>query len=278
VGRPNKRGKSASNDREANRAYHDRVAGRYDQIYQGPRWDVWYELSYAGVKPYLPVNLRDPVLDLGCGTGYFGLKMARSGYDTTFSDLSIGMLEAARRKVEEQGLTERAQFLQADIMDLSALPENHFALAVAQGDVLSFATHPPHALKEIRRVLQPGGVLVASVDQTYAALEHYAEKGDLDGLDDLIRTQEMQWLARDQRERFTVRTFTPNAIRDFLEKAGFELLDLFGKTVLNLKTLEPVLDDPASRRKVIALEKKLHRRSDALGLASHLQFAARLRP
>lgn len=235
-------------DARANRAYHERVAARYDEVYRGPRWRAWYELSWAGLKPHLPREVRAHVLDVGCGTGYFGLRLAKSGFQVTLSDLAEEMLEVARRKAAEQRLTDRLQFVRADVMDLSVLPAGHFALAVAMGDVLSFAADPPKALKELRNVLRPGGVLVASVDQTYAAAEHYAEKQDLEGLEALLERGEIQWLAHDRTERFTVHTFTVEELHEALRRAGFEVLDLFAKTVLPLKKLEAFLRGRAPSR------------------------------
>jgi ubiquinone/menaquinone biosynthesis C-methylase UbiE len=269
--------KNNDHDLQANRQYHERVAARYDDIYNGPRWDAWYELSWEALKAHIPSDLRAPIIDLGCGTGRYGLRIAKSGYSVTFSDLAENMLEVVRRKAAEQHLTERCSFLRADIMDLNAFPKDHFALAIAQGDPLSFAAYPPKALKEIRRLLRPQGILVASVDQTYAALAHYAEKNDLEGLGRLLQRGEMEWLAHEQEERFTVHTFTVEGLRELLEQAGFEVLDIFGKTVLPFKKLEPLFDDPEATRKVLALEKKLCRKPSAMGLASHLQFTARLR-
>ncbi len=264
-------------DPQANRRYHDRVAPKYDEIYRGARWTAWNELSWSAMKAHLPRNLRTPIVDLGCGTGRYGLRLAKSGYGVTLFDLSSGMLESARRKATEMALLERVSFVQADVMDLAVLPRGHFGLAVAQGDVLSFAQRPPVALREIRKILEPGGILIASVDQTYAGLEHYAEKGDLDGLERLVQRREMEWLAHEQAERFPVHTFSAEDLRALLDDAGFEVLDLFGKTVLPFKKLEVLLEAPEQAERILALEKSLCRRPSALGLASHLQVAARLK-
>ncbi len=261
----------------ANRSYHDRVAKNYDRIYSGPRWEAWNEISWTGLKHFVPTDLRAPIIDLGCGTGRFGLKLAKSGYHVTLQDLSQGMLEISRRKAMEMGVEDKVEFHHSDVMDLSRLPASTYALAIAQGDVLSFAASPSKALKAIARLLQPEGVLVASIDQTHAALLHYAEKSDLDGLEKLICTGEMTWLARDPKERFPVHTFTPEKLKRTLEKCGFDCLDLFGKTVLPFKKLEGLFEDKASVRKIMALERKLCRQPSAMGLASHLQFAARLK-
>jgi ubiquinone/menaquinone biosynthesis C-methylase UbiE len=259
----------------ANENYHDRVSKRYDDIYVGSRWDHWYDISWFPMKAHVPSDLRAPIADLGCGTGKYGLRVAKSGYSVTLSDLSNGMLEVSRRKAAEMGVTERVNFVKADVMDLSELPREHYALAIAQGDVLSFAAHPPKALKEVKKILRPGGVLVASLDQKLAAIDHYVEKSDLDGLEKLLRTGEMEWLARDANERFPVHVFTPEELREMFERAGFEILDLFGKTVLPFKKLEHLFDDERKTEKILQLEKKLCRIPSAMGRASHLQITAR---
>ncbi|HLX64164.1 MAG TPA: methyltransferase domain-containing protein [Planctomycetota bacterium] len=263
------------NMKTPNESFHDRIARRYDEIYSSARWARWFEISWAGIKPHIPSDLRAPIVDLGCGTGKYGLRLAKSGYAVTLSDLSRGMLEVCRQKAAVQGLDERVTFVKADVMDLSELPRERFALAIAQGDPISFAAHAPKAVKEISKILRPGGVLVASVDAMLAALDHYAEKSDLDGLELLVKNGEMEWLANDESERFPVHTFTPEKLRALFESAGFEVLDLFGKTILPFKKLEALFENEEASERIMALEKKLCRIPSALGRASHLQIAAR---
>ncbi len=259
-----------------NERYHDRVAQRYDEIYRSPRWALYFELSWDGLKPHIPSDLRAPIVDLGCGTGKYGLRLAKSGYTVTLSDLSRGMLDAARNKAAQLGIDARCEFVKADVMDLSELPREHFALVIAQGDPFSFADNPARAVKEAWKILRPGGVIVASLDATLAALDHYAEKSDVDSLERLVKSGTMEWLANDESERFPVHTFTPEKLRALFENAGFEVLDLFGKTVLPFKKLEAFLaEDPDAAARIMALEKKLCRVPSAMGRASHLQIAAR---
>ncbi|MEI6235016.1 MAG: methyltransferase domain-containing protein [Planctomycetota bacterium] len=260
---------------EANEAYHDRVAHRYDDVYANSRWDRLFDIAWAGIKPHIPSDLRAPVVDLGCGTGKYGFRLAKSGYSVALSDLSRGMLEVCRQKAAALGVEARVSFLKADIMDLSELPRNHFALAIAQGDPLSFAEHPAKALKEIMKILRPGGVLIASLDQTLAAIDHYVEKSDVDGLETLLKTGDMEWLAREEDERFPVHTFTPERLRTLFENAGFEVLDMYGKTVLPFKKLEALFENDETAERLLALEKKLCRIPSAMGRASHVQVTAR---
>lgn len=262
--------------RDPNESYHDRIAHRYDEIYKSRRWEIYFELSWAGVKPHVPSDLRAPIVDLGCGTGKYGLRLAKSGYTVTLSDLSRGMLEAARNKAAQMGVEARVNFVKADVMDLSELPRNHYALAIAQGDPFSFAENPARAVKETWKILRPGGVVVASLDATHAAMEHYIEKNDLDALESLVKSGTMEWLANDESERFPVHTFTPEKLRALFEGAGFEVLDLFAKTVLPFKKFERLFEeDESATERILALEKKLCRIPSSMGRASHLQIAAR---
>jgi hypothetical protein len=91
-----------------------------------------------------------------------------------------------------------------------------------------------------------------------------------------VRGGEMEWLAHDANERFPVHTFTPERLKDMFETAGFEVIDLFGKTVLPFKKLEPLFEDDEKAERLLALEKKLCRIPSAMGRASHLQITARL--
>ena len=144
--------------------YHDRVARRYDASYEDDYWQVHDTLTWTYLKPHLPRDLSQPVLDLGCGTGKWGIKLLQSGFSVTFVDISGAMVERARTKVTELGLERRAAFLQADLCDLGALPAATFAFAVALGDPICCASSPPKALKEIARRMRPDGVLVATLD------------------------------------------------------------------------------------------------------------------
>src|SRR5262249_30048806 len=153
----------------------------------------------------------------------------------TFVDLSIKMVDQARGQVEETGGSERAAFLQADLMDLSSLPRDHFGLALAMGEPIGLAESPGHALKEVARLLGDGGVLVGTVDNRVACVDYYLAQNDPAELESFLHSGRTQWLTRDRSERFPIHTFEPGGIRRLLESAGFELLDMIGKTVLPMR-------------------------------------------
>ncbi len=94
-------------------------------------------------------------LDLGCGTGSLLERMLEKALTVIGVDGSPRMLELARRR-----LSERADQVSLRIGELEHLPlrdgEADFA---AVSMVLHHLSHPGEALKEIRRVLRPGGLL-----------------------------------------------------------------------------------------------------------------------
>jgi SAM-dependent methyltransferase len=263
---------------ERSEAFHDRVAGRYDTVYGGPYWEAYERLSWDGVRPYIPTNLRAPVADLGCGTGLYGLKLLKSGYPVTFVDLSQKMLDQAEHKAAALGTQKYslARFLKADLADLGALESAHFSLLVAQGDPISHAgRNAEKAFRECARILAPGGTLVASVDASYGAIEHFLDARDVAGLENFLRSGMTEWLAHDDEERFPVRMFTPDELRGVVRDSGLEVVDLFGKTVLPLRKQGALLEDGEAFLRLLTLEKRLSRTESLLGRASHLQIAAR---
>jgi len=262
--------------RDANQRYHDRIAGRYEAIYDDAYWQWHDALTWDYLKPHLPADLSSPVLDLGCGSGKWGRKLLKSGYRVTFVDLSHQMLDAARLQVAQSGGEDRALFVQADLVALAALPANHFGLAVAMGEPIGLAADPSLAMRQIARCLAPGGRLVATFDNRIACVDHYAERGESRELEQFLRNGRTRWLTRDAAERFEIHTFEPRQLRRLAEAGGFEVLEMLGKTVLPMRRYREQLAEPADRRRWAQIERRLARDPDNFARCAHLQIAARL--
>lgn len=279
---PRHRGHSPQHDprpggRDASRRYHDRVARQYDAIYDDPYWAFHDELTWRAVKPHVPRDLSARCLDLGCGTGKWGLKLLKTGLATTFVDHSGAMVEQARRKVDEMGSAKaaKAALIVADIVDLAPLPDGEFALALAMGDPLSICSDPQRAANAMHRILRAGGVVIATADNKLAALPHLAERGSLDALEEFVRTSRTHWLTADAREQFELTTFTPATLRKLFERAGFEVLDLIGKTILPVRQNKRLLEPRGAVERLLELEQALMRDPAAAATAAHLQITAR---
>ena len=262
--------------RDASRRYHDRVARQYDAIYDDPYWEFHDQLTWAAVKAHLPRDLSAACCDLGCGTGKWGLKLLKSGFATTFVDHSANMVDQARAKAEAMGArAKKATLLVADIVDLSAIPDASFHLTVAMGDPLSICSDAQRAAREMYRTTAPGGVVIATADNKLAAVDHYLTHGSVEELEQFVATSRTRWLTPDEREQFELTTFTPATLRKLFEKAGFEVVELRGKTILPVRQHKHLLAEPGQFDRLLRLELELGKDPSAAARAGHLQVVAR---
>ncbi len=96
------------------------------------------------------------VLDVGCGDGALVCVLAAKGADATGVDPDLAMLDAARSRASRAGL--RARFLEGRVERLP-FPDASFDV-VAAVTVLCFVKDAAEAVREMARVLRPGGRLV----------------------------------------------------------------------------------------------------------------------
>ena len=148
---------------ETEKASH--VKGVFDSV--APKYDLMNDLMSMGLhrawKAYtvMVANLKegDQVLDIAGGTGdlslAFSKKVGKSGC-VVHTDINEAMLSTGRDRLVDLGV-----FLPTLVCDAEKLPfpDNHFNLvSVAFG--LRNMTHKDVALKEMNRVLKPGGKLL----------------------------------------------------------------------------------------------------------------------
>lgn len=263
-------------DSEASRRYHDRVAPKYDAIYDYPFWEFHDEITWRLIKPHLPRDLSARCADLGCGTGKWGLKLLKSGFATTFLDSSPGMIEQVNARLAEMGPRgQKATTVVGDIVNMPDLPDGTFALLLAMGDPLSICSDAAAAAREIARVLCPGGIAVATADNRLAGIDHYIERGNLDALEQFVRDGKTRWLTDAQEERFELTTFTPQQLRKLFLSAGLEVLDVTGKTILPIRQNRKLLQYPHAMERLLKLEMDLQKDPASLGRCGHLQLTAR---
>ena len=259
-------------NRDPRESYHDRIAGRYEEVYRSHYWRLYREISWRHLARFLPRERPARALDLGCGPGWFGARLLKAGLEVTFLDISRAMVDQARRTVAELGRPEPCRFVQADMERMEAVESGAYHFATAQGDTLSFTARPERALKELHRVLRPGGRAVLSVDHKAAAARAYVTKGRLEELPRFLRDGRSQWLARRPEERFPLRMVEPEELERMRRRQGFATLGLVGKLALFRREDEKLLA-ATPRRRLVALEERVHARPHWLGLCHHFQVA-----
>jgi SAM-dependent methyltransferase len=110
------------------------------------------------------VGPRDHVLDIGCGTGQSTRDAAGAAVSAVGVDVSVPMLERARRLSDEQGLTN-VTYLEADAQ-VHPFPPASFDLGISRFGTMFFAD-PVAAFTNIGRALRPGARLVLLVWQEH---------------------------------------------------------------------------------------------------------------
>ncbi len=102
-------------------------------------------------------NRTGSVLEVGVGTG-LSLPDYRRDLDIVGIDLSREMLEKARQRVEELGLTNVKGLHEMDAGELE-FPEHTFDTVVAMY-VMTVVPDPEKVMRELSRVTKPGGEVV----------------------------------------------------------------------------------------------------------------------
>ncbi|GAA2412314.1 methyltransferase domain-containing protein [Streptomyces glaucosporus] len=164
---------------EANAVY---THGHHESVLRSHRWRTAAN-SAAHLLPELAPGRS--VLDVGCGPGTITADLAAlvAPGEVTAVDASGDVLEEARATAAGRGLTN-VRFARADVLALD-FPDGSFDVVHAH-QLLQHVADPVAALREMRRVCRPGGV-VAARDSDYAAMAWYPEVPGLDGWLDLYR-------------------------------------------------------------------------------------------
>lgn len=147
--------------KEKIRQMFDGIAPDYDRLNHLMSLGVDRSWRRRALRWIVDAQRPQRILDIACGTGDFSLAIAgRMHADSRITglDLSEGMLAVMREKVEAAGLSERISCLQGDC---EAMPfaDGSFDVATIAFGIRNFE-HREAALREILRVLRPGGRLV----------------------------------------------------------------------------------------------------------------------
>jgi ubiquinone/menaquinone biosynthesis C-methylase UbiE len=154
--------------REAVRQLFDKESSSWGDRYDRPartlsQLDVTARLAVANRMVKAADRTTSPhpfILDLGCGTGEGTSRIYQEGMTVIAADLSTEMVRTAVR---------RFSVLQGCVADAVNLPFESERFDIVQSlGVLEYIGPYERAVRELRRVLKPGGTLVISVPNRHS--------------------------------------------------------------------------------------------------------------
>lgn len=150
---------SASDKEEIRQFFDDMSVGRNETIRASPIISYEQELRAHTVLELLAVKPGERVLDIGCGNARDIARIAELGGDVVGVDISAGMVAAARQELERMGKSGIA----LRVGDATSLdfPDASFDKVLCS-EVIEHIPDAPRALREMHRILKPGGSLVLS--------------------------------------------------------------------------------------------------------------------
>jgi len=136
----------------------DNIAPTYDTLNHRLSWNIdklWRKKALNRLKAYKPQS----ILDIATGTGDFAIQAAQILKPTkvTGTDISEGMMNVGRQKVNTLKLDNVISFAKEDCMALS-FEGNTFDAVTAAFGIRNFQ-NLDQGLREMCRVLKPGGHL-----------------------------------------------------------------------------------------------------------------------
>ena len=201
------------------------------------------EMGFLERELELPPQAR--IVDLGCGAGRHSIELTRRGHRVVGVDISLTLLEAAKRRAGEASVEIR--FLHLNLADLGEGlgEEGPFDAAICLCEsglgVLGGEQQDLRFLSAVHGLLKPGGRFAIT---TFNALRRYRNPGShFDHIRSVVR-----WQAPGGRPHEDQRLYSPSELSMMLLLSGFREVSVwacspgsFARQPLRLDDIEMLL-------------------------------------
>ena len=177
-------------------ASYDQVAAEYAEKFKDEMDDKPFDRDCLD-RLAREVGSLGPICDMGCGPGQIARHLHRQGVDTLGVDLSPRMI------AEAQKLNPEIHFHQGDMLALPDADNSWGGIAAFYCIIHVPREQVVHALREMKRALRPGGVLLLAF--------HIGEK--IEHLDEFF----------EKPVNLDFAFYLPTEMENWLKEAGYEL-------------------------------------------------------
>ncbi|WP_423130570.1 class I SAM-dependent methyltransferase [Gaoshiqia sp. Z1-71] len=186
------------------------IAREYDTYYQSEQGRLVDELEKQAILNLLKPVSPGKMLEIGCGTGHWTEFFSERGFHITATDVAESMLTFARKKAISQ-----VQWMTADVRQLPFADHTFDQVAVITA--LEFCGDINHAFAEMKRVLKPGGWLIAGCLNSDSTLGKIKEQ------DPVFRHGD--FMSREQLRSHLLKIGHPEITECVHLSADFQILD-----------------------------------------------------
>lgn len=143
----------------------------YLRLYQFPEERTAPEVAFLGRELGTRIPANGQVLDLACGQGRHAVPLAQHGFHVTGLDYQQHLLDAAARRAREQGVT--LALVRGDMRQLPCV-DMAFDAVMNLFTAFGYFSDAENAgvLREVARVLRPGGWFIIDVANRDALIRH----------------------------------------------------------------------------------------------------------
>jgi S-adenosylmethionine-dependent methyltransferase len=249
-------------------------AKQYADYLETPEGRLRSDLAFANLQDFLPMQARPSLcaLDLGCGPGATGIRLARLGIHVTLFDSSPAMLDIAKRTAQEAGVTDKVVLHHADVTQLADLfPARSFDVILCH-NILEYCDDPGAVLRGAAGVLRDSLAILSILvrNQAGEVLKAAIQTGDLAAGENALTAE---W-AHESLYGGRVRLFTPDSLRAMLADASLAMTAERGVRVLS-DYLPPQISRSADYEQIFALERKLGSRPEFAAISRYTHCLAR---
>lgn len=249
-------------------------ASRYAAYTETPEGRLRADLTFANLQEFLPTSagiksLR--ALDLGCGTGAAGVRLARLGIHGTLLDSSEAMLALAEQKVVEAGVSELITVKRGDAAQLSDIFQAKAFDIILCHNLLEYVDDTSALLRGAAHAMRDSSAILSVLvrNQAGEAFKTALQTGDLAAAEHNLTAQ---W-GQESLYGGTVRLFTPATLDAILKDASLTITARRGVRVV-ADYLPAQISRSAEYERIFALERKLGERQEFFGVARYLQCLA----